>query len=131
VSRSKCETRFASIPKKHIPALMAALKEDIAGWNDPKFIPMPYTWLNQKRYLDEPVVIRDEKPTMTDSDLVTLPIAEFIVRDRTRERDSWDRQKLTHKHRFSCDPPYNACRFSDSKRPKVLTVEQIMSSQSR
>jgi hypothetical protein len=54
VSKDKCSKRFASIPKKHILALMAALREDMAGW-DAQYTPMPYTWLNRRRWLDAPL----------------------------------------------------------------------------
>jgi hypothetical protein len=38
---------------EHLPAILAALAWQAKNWTDPKFIPHPATYLNQRRWEDE------------------------------------------------------------------------------
>jgi hypothetical protein len=66
VDRGKCQTIWERICRKKsserptwgtiIDALEAQKKSE--RWSDPKFIPHPSTWLNQKRWLDDPAEMK-------------------------------------------------------------------------
>jgi len=52
-SKKKARVSWENLTVKNQQAAMAVLPEHILGWNDPKYIPLPTTWLNQERWNDE------------------------------------------------------------------------------
>ena len=55
VKKDTARKSFAKVCKtdKDFEAIMAGLKKYIPTWDDPKYIPHPTTWLNQRRWEDE------------------------------------------------------------------------------
>jgi hypothetical protein len=62
VGKAKCAKRFASVPQKYHSNLMAALDvdKDSEWWSVRGRVPLPYTWLNQQRWLDPAESGREE-----------------------------------------------------------------------
>lgn len=54
VGKGDARRAFEKAAKKvQLPVLLAALDLQKRGWDDPKFIPFPATWLNGERWEDE------------------------------------------------------------------------------
>jgi hypothetical protein len=63
VGKAKAKTVFKKLDKKILPNILKALAEQQTSeqWQNPKYIPHPSTWLNQKRWEDEGIKLTPEQ----------------------------------------------------------------------
>jgi hypothetical protein len=101
------------------------------GWRDPQFIPMASTFLNQRRWEDDPpslvrrgadgLVTGEPEIPHTEDELKS--IAKAIVRESQKRLIVWNQSYDRHKHGKECQHGH-VCAFVESKRPTVPTLEQ-------
>lgn len=71
-AKAKAEKTFKRLTKKEKDAIFQSLPKHLKSWQnkDRSFIPMPTTWLNQKRWNDEVVIEVTEEDQVKKNDMM-------------------------------------------------------------
>ena len=71
-AKAKAEKTFKKLTKKEKDSIFQSLPKHLKSWKtkDRSFIPMPTTWLNQKRWNDEVVIEVTEEDQVKKNDMM-------------------------------------------------------------
>lgn len=78
-----------AVSQTSLPDLLAALERQKPNWTDPKFTPMPATWLNGKRWLDEIPGTAEAKRGRTPEELYDVRKASYYASHCAYWDDRW------------------------------------------
>ena len=87
-AKAKAENTFKKLTKKEKDAIFQSLPKHLKSWKtkDRSFIPMPTTWLNQKRWNDEVVIEVTEEDQVKKNDMM-------VRRKQIEQRQYFNRAK--------------------------------------
>ena len=87
-AKSKAEKIWKKLTKKEKDLIFQALPTHLKNWKgkDRSFIPMPTSWLNQKRFEDEIIIEEDPADEVAAADLL-------IKRQQRKQREYFDKDR--------------------------------------
>tara|TARA_Y100001973_G_C5191770_1_gene331455 strand:+ start:404 stop:886 length:483 start_codon:yes stop_codon:yes gene_type:complete len=87
-AKAKAEKIFKRLTKKEKDIIFQSLPKHLQNWKtkDRSFIPMPTTWLNQKRFNDEVVIEVTEEDKVKKNDMI-------IRRKQIEQREYFNKAK--------------------------------------